>query len=562
MIKLSVIDRVRRETDIVALIGSYVALNKVGRYYRGLCPFHSERNPSFYVSPERQIYRCFGCGAGGSAISFVMAFEKLDFPEAVRFLAKRLGIKVEEDENGGKNRPLYDACERVAGFYERMLAKSAAAQQYLEKRGLSKSVIQRFRIGYAPHGNSLRGNLQKMGLNEQLLVNVGLLIQRDDGLIDYFRDRIIFPIFSVSGKVIGFGGRVLDDSEPKYLNSPDSPIFRKGDSLYGIFQAKAYIREQPPILVEGNFDLLSLVNQGFNNCVAPLGTALTQGQVELVRRYNRQIILCFDGDEAGQKACRRSLAIFLRAGVDPLVVVLPPGEDPDSFVRKNGREGFLSLIQQAMDFVQFFIKDRSLDSVMERRLVIGELSELINLIPDRVTQELYAQQVASIFNIKSQSVLDGNSGAATRMVSTGAPAAKLVRIERILGAAVRDQKLAVIAKRFNLSEMIEHETLNAIAGLVERYCEVDSYTPSLLIDVADDEAARRKITQMLFCDERLPNAEEFQRQLCLFRAWWLQHKIEMAYRSGEVELAEALSREKERILRGSKTVVEKEGRNG
>ncbi len=563
MIRLAVIERVRQETDIVELIGSYVSLKKAGRHYRGLCPFHAERSPSFYVSPERQAYHCFGCGAGGTAISFVMAFEKLDFPEAVRFLAKRLGIKVDEETNGGRNQPLYDTCEKAARFYEQMLGKSTEAQRYIEKRGLGKATIQRFRIGYAPCGNSLRGNLQKLGLNEQLLVNVGLVIRRDEGLIDYFRDRIMFPIFSISGKVIGFGGRVLDDSEPKYLNSPDTPIFHKGENLYGIFQAKAYIRDRVPILVEGNFDLLSLVNHGFNNCLAPLGTALTQEQANLIRRYNRQVILCYDGDEAGLKACRRSIAVLLRVGVDPQIVILPSGEDPDSFVQKAGREGFLSRLSEGMDFVQFVIRGRSLSSVAERRRVINELSELVGLIADGVSRELYAEQIAKIFNVRAQLILNGSAVPQRGGTRTGLPATELVLAERLLGAAVRDQKLASIAKRFYLSEAIDNGMLKGIAHLVERYCEVDSYTPSLLIDVADDEVIRGKITQWLFTEDVLPSAEEFREQLCRFRARWLQRQIELAYQQGEIERAEILSQEKDRILRDNKTVVEKGGdRNG
>ncbi|MBM3323627.1 DNA primase, partial [candidate division WOR-3 bacterium] len=283
MIKPETIEQVRTSTDIVELVGGYLPLKRVGRNYRGLCPFHSERSPSFYVNPERQTYHCFGCGAGGSAINFVMVTEKLEFPEAVRFLAKRLGITVEEDRMPGRNQALYDACEQAAVFYEQQLARSSSAQAYLERRGLGRETVRRFRLGYAPPGNVLRGQAKRRGLAEVTLVSAGLLVKREEGLTDYFYDRVMFPVFSLSGKVIGFGARVMGDSEPKYLNSPDTAVFRKGDILYGVFQTKAYLREAVPILVEGNFDLLSLVNAGVNHVVAGLGTALTPAQAQLLR---------------------------------------------------------------------------------------------------------------------------------------------------------------------------------------------------------------------------------------------------------------------------------------
>jgi DNA primase len=220
-----------------------------------LCPFHSERTPSFHVNQERQTYHCFGCGVGGTAINFVMVTEKLEFPEAVRFLAKKLGITVETEQASGRNQGLYAICDEVCLFFEQQLPKTPAALAYVEKRGLSAETVRRFKLGFASAGNILRGQAKRRGWSEELLVQAGLLRGVEgrgtggEGLVDWFHGRLMFPIFSLSGKVIAFGGRVLDDSEPKYLNSPETAIFRKGDSLYGIFQAKGYIREQIPILV-------------------------------------------------------------------------------------------------------------------------------------------------------------------------------------------------------------------------------------------------------------------------------------------------------------------------
>ncbi|MBM3316204.1 DNA primase, partial [candidate division WOR-3 bacterium] len=335
MIKQDVIDRVREQTDIVELIGSYLQLKRVGRNYRGLCPFHAERSPSFYVNPERQSYHCFGCGTGGTAFSFVMAHEKLEFPEAVRSLAKRLGIEVETEAGPGRNQPLYDAGEAVAGFFERQLGENPRAREYVARRGLRPETVKRFRLGFAPGGNRLRAEAGKLGLAEDVLVRAGVLAQRDAGLGDYFFNRVMFPVFSVGGRIVGFSGRVLDDREPKYLNSPDTPVFHKGELLYGLFQAKGYIRAQLPVLVEGNFDLLALADRGIDNVVATLGTALTPTQAATLRRFNPRVCLCYDGDQAGRKACRRALEVVLAAGIDPQVAVLPDGTDPDSYVRQN-----------------------------------------------------------------------------------------------------------------------------------------------------------------------------------------------------------------------------------
>ncbi len=557
VIKPEVIERIRQETDIVELIGSYLPLKKVGRNYRGLCPFHSERSPSFYVSPERQAYHCFGCGAGGTVITFVMQFEKLDFPDAVRLLAKRLGLKVEEETVSGEKQILYETCEKAARFFEQMLKKSDVAQRYLEKRGLKETTVKRFRIGFAPGGNALRGTGSKLGLGEKALLEAGLLIKRDNGLIDYFRERIIFPIFSLSGKVIGFGGRVLDNSEPKYLNSPDSRIFRKGEILYGIFQAKGYIREAVPILVEGNFDLLSLVDKGINNCVASLGTALTQEQALLIGRYNRQVVLCYDGDEAGEKACRRSIETLLRAGVDPQIMVLPRGDDPDSYIQKFGKDAFLRQVDNVIDFVDFVIRGRRLDTVAQKRSAISELGAIVEAIADDVTRELYANLIAKKFGISQSQLLPRSEGRQSARIVNPTVSGDSILAENLVAAAVQDKHLASIAQEFSLYEMVEDEVLRGVARLVGEHWRSDSYKPALLMDIVDDERARRKIARWLFDGPEPPTAEKFREQICRLRARWLQRQIELAHAEGDEERAEILIREKDLLLREKRPVSRK-----
>ncbi|MEO0069496.1 MAG: DNA primase, partial [candidate division WOR-3 bacterium] len=535
-------------------------LKKVGRNYRGLCPFHSERSPSFYVSPERQSYHCFGCGAGGNAFTFIMAYEKVDFPEAVKILAKRLGIKVAETFSYG-NQPLYEVLELVARFFEENLTKSIEAQSYLKKRGLSRATIKRFRLGFAPAGNLLRGAGKKLGVSEEHLLRAGLLFKKENGLIDYFRERIVFPIFSPSGKIIGFSGRVLDDSEPKYLNSPDSPVFHKGEILYGFFQAKGYIREEVPILVEGNFDLLSLVERGINNVVAPLGTALTVNQALLLRRYNRQVFLCFDGDEAGEKACRRTIEVFLRAGVEPQIMKLPEGRDPDSYIREAGIEGFSLLMRQAVDFVDFIVGMKRGKTVGEKRGVISELAGLVRIMSDETARELFANKIAQMFQINRHLILSGDSGERLGPDSgkeqRGVPVSLNRGIEeKFVAAASQDKNLAQIARELKLSEMVEDECLKRIARLIENHYDKSGFGLALLIDMMEDEADRSRIAQWAFTETNLPKEEEFRIRLQRFRARWLHRQIEAAHRAGKEKEVESLAREREVLL---KDVVKKEG---
>ncbi len=554
MIKQEVIERIRQETDIVELINSYVPLKKVGRYYRGLCPFHAERSPSFYVSPERQSYHCFGCGAGGTAITFVMAYEKLEFPEAVRFLGKRLGITVEEERRGGDSAFIYEVCEKATRFFEECLVKFSVAQKYLAERGLSANTVRRFRLGFAPGGNILRGAASRIGISETGLLRAGLVVKRENGLIDYFRERIIFPIFSLSGKVIGFGGRVLGDGEPKYLNSPDTPIFRKGENLYGIFQAKAYIRENVPILVEGNFDLLALVEQGINNVVAGLGTALTPAQAALLRRYNQEVILCYDGDEAGRNACRRSLEILLRAGIDPQIVILPTGFDPDSYIRQGGKDSFFNRLAERKDFVDFIVMERNLDTVAKKRAVLNELVSLLKVMADETARELYVNRISDMFRIDRNRLFNlvNNSSPDRHEANLSKERSSQQLEEKLVAAAVLERDFARIAQEFSLSDTVENETLKKIARLAEENWESDTYGPSFLMDLTDDEAVRSRIARWTFSEfmgVSLPSIEEFRNRVKRFRSQWLHRQIKLATEEGDEVRIDALLKERNRLLK-------------
>jgi DNA primase len=547
VIKQEVIEQVRMQTDIVQLIGGYVPLKKAGRYYKGLCPFHSERTPSFHVNQERQTYHCFGCGTGGTAINFVMVTEKLEFPEAVRFLAKRLGITVESEQTSGKNQALYGICDQVCQFFEQQLPKTPAAIAYVEKRGLSAETVRRFRLGFAPAGNILRGQAKRRGWSDETLVQAGLLRavegQGTTGLVDWFHGRLMFPIFSLSGKVIAFGGRVLDDSEPKYLNSPETAVFRKGDSLYGIFQAKGYVREQIPILVEGNFDMLSLVNTGINNVVAPLGTAFTPSQAQLLRRYNPRITVCFDGDNAGRKAARRVIETLLAAGIEPQVALLPDGTDPDSYVRQFGKEKLIELLAGGQDWVEFVLGGRDLTRVAEQRAVLGELVGLLRLIGDDTTRELYANRIADRFRV-NKLVLMRSAG----QQKPGAVKAGVIRgvEEKLLGSAIQTQELARIARDLKLAEVLQDDKLRPIARLAADHCDDPGFNAGLVLGLIDDDDIRKLVSAWTFDD--VPTPTEFQERVRRYRAEWLHRRLKEADGRGDDAAVEVLQRERSELL--------------
>lgn len=365
----SFIDDLVARTDIVELINSRVKLKKAGRDYHACCPFHHEKSPSFTVSQSKQFYHCFGCGVHGNAIGFLMEYDKLEFVEAIEELASLHGLEVPREnviQRDGKpianfktRRNLYELLGNITQFYQQQLSKDEASKQYLNQRGLSAEVIQRFEIGFSP--NSMNSVLRQFGINKdetQKLLDTGMLSQNDAGKVyDRFRNRIMFPIRDKRGRVIAFGGRVMGDEKPKYLNSPESATYHKGNELYGLFQALQH-NENPEFLfvVEGYMDVVALAQYGINNAVASLGTATTGEQIQQMFRCTEQVICCYDGDRAGKDAAWRAFENalpHLYDGRQLKFIFLPDGEDPDSFVRQQGKDGFEQYLQNAQPLSEF-----------------------------------------------------------------------------------------------------------------------------------------------------------------------------------------------------------------
>lgn len=398
MVEREKIDEIIRQTNIVDLISQYIQLKKIGKNYRALCPFHSEKSPSFYVNPDKGIYYCFGCKKGGNAINFLMEYEHLDFPDALRKLAKNLGIEIDTTKNL-KYKELYEVNEFAAQYYSLVLTRELGkrGQNYLKERKIEMEKVKDFRLGYAPSSGGLVTFMRQKGINIDRLNQAGLLSQSRE----IFHDRVIFPIFNLSGRVIGFGGRGIDDYiQPKYLNSPETPIFKKGEILYGLFQAKEVMRaKSEAILVEGYFDLLNLYQHNIKNISAPLGTALTENQAVLLARYARKVNILFDGDMSGIKAALRAIGILINAQVDMHITTLPQDYDPDKFIKESGVDNLNNLINNAPDFFNFYKDATKIKTVEDEVSLIKELVEIISKIQDPIRFDRYLKHTSRVFDI-------------------------------------------------------------------------------------------------------------------------------------------------------------------
>lgn len=411
------IQRIKEENNIVDIISETISLKKAGKNYLGRCPFHNEKTPSFTVSSEKQIYKCFGCGEAGNVISFIMKTRNLSFPEAVKFLGKKVGIELEDEEfqkknseANEKNKRMYELNIQAGRFFYTNLKKNKAPYDYLKGRGISDETIKKFGLGFALNDwHGTRNYLKRIGFKEEEILELGITTKNDKGNIyDRFRNRIIFPVFDVTGRVVGFGGRVLDDSKPKYLNSPETPIFHKGTNLYGLNLAIRNNLNRSIIMVEGYMDVISLAQQGVTNVVATLGTALTEGQCKLLRRYVDTVIVSFDSDLAGQKATARGMDILLKAGFDLKILQVPKGKDPDEYIRVNGKDAFLKLVDESMGIIDFRLKsaEQGID-FSKKEMIVKYLKDVCPILKELNSLEraVYIKQVSEKSGVSEEAIL-------------------------------------------------------------------------------------------------------------------------------------------------------------
>ncbi|MBF0106513.1 MAG: DNA primase [Deltaproteobacteria bacterium] len=411
LIPQNIIDQILAETDIVDIISAVVHLNKAGANFKACCPFHNEKTPSFMVSPQKQLYHCFGCGVGGNALTFLMEYEKLDFVEAVTKLAAPLNIKIEADKNANESQRdvLIKVNTYAHWFFKDEFNKNIKAKEYIKSRNISAETVKTFEMGYAPdHFEKLIGFLNKKKVPLPAAEKVGLVKKKDGSApYDFFRDRLIFPIHNIRGEIVGFGGRSLSaNDQAKYINSPESPIYNKGRELYGLFHAKRAISQlKTVVVVEGYVDVLSCVQQGIPNAVAPLGTSLTEDQVRIIKRFADHFILMFDGDDAGKKAALKGVETCFTAQVHPRVVILPPGMDPGDFLN-NGQDltKHTSLAIHAMDWIFSAYLDQFTEQPTKKANILRSLINWIKRLPDQFERIEYKKRLTRYFDISEQEI--------------------------------------------------------------------------------------------------------------------------------------------------------------
>lgn len=411
-----IIEEVRQTNDIVDIISQYVHLKRSGRNYFGLCPFHNEKSPSFSVSPDKQIFHCFGCGVGGNVFTFLTKIEGINFVEAMQTLAERSNIQLPTLESGGDTAKeqlkskVYQVNEFTAKYYHENLYKPEAkiAQEYIKKRKLTNETLQSFQIGFSGKFDELYQELKKQGFEEPEILESGLVNKNDRGqYIDRYRNRLMFPICDSRGKVIAFGGRVLDDSKPKYINSPENVVYSKGRNLFGLNVAKKGDTKQL-LIVEGYMDVISLHQRGITNVVAPLGTALTQQQGWLLRKNSEKIILSFDSDEAGLMAKMRALDILQNMGCDLRILQMEGAKDPDEYIVKYGNARFNNLVEKALSVIEFKVKvlkqNLNLEVVNDKIKFLNEIAKLIAKVDNTIEREVYIEKIAKEYDISKEAI--------------------------------------------------------------------------------------------------------------------------------------------------------------
>ena len=408
----NIISRVQRENDILEVVSEYVHLKKAGRNYVGLCPFHNEKTPSFTVSTDKQIYKCFGCGESGNVFSFIMKKKNIPFKDALKILAENKNIDLENKKSGKNIKYILENINKEAArFFFNNLKNNREAYDYLKRRGIAPKIIAHFGLGFAEDRlTDFLNHMKKNGFKEEDLLTLGLIEKSKKGyLYGRFRNRIIFPVFNVSGIVIGFGARVLDNSLPKYLNSKESILFKKGFNLYGLnFAIKAGIKDNSIIVVEGYMDVISLHQRGITNVVAALGTSFALSQAMLIKRYASNVILCFDTDDAGIKAARRSMAILEYINdLEVKILILPKGKDPDEFIKENGKEEFLKLALKAYNIIDFQIAlERKNKDLTKKDEIIKYIEGVLSIIKDisPVVKDIYIKRLSEETKINEISI--------------------------------------------------------------------------------------------------------------------------------------------------------------
>ncbi len=529
----ALVKEIKGRLSIINLVESYTSVKKTGKGYVGLCPFHDDSNPSMHVDEEKGLFHCFSCGAGGDIFGFYMRYNNLSFPEAFSELAKKADVNIERQPESvprkSQNSVLYKINAVASKYYRKILidsSKGKLGRDYIQMRNISAETSQEFSLGFAPEGwDSLVKFLTKNKVPLSIAEKVGLIVKRNntDGYYDRFRNRLIFPIQNIEGKVIGFGGRkIKEEDQPKYINSPESDIYKKRKSFYGIDKSKDHIRrEGRAVLVEGYTDFLSLYSFGIKNTVATLGTSLTREHVSILRRYTENVVVIFDSDESGKKAAMRSLDVLLEEGLLPHVAPLPPGKDPDSYITEMGKEKFDELIENSTSWVEFFI-DISIDQYRKGKLTLNtmvkDIIELLEKVKDPVETSLRIKRTAEMLGIQENEIYSLiKRGRGRSKTGAAKPQRTYPSHEKLL--------LTLVLKFPDLGEQLTHENWEdlistaEIKSILQEIIVQGTSDPSSLLLRFDDKVAHEMISEALLSSPDIFNGQSASKiiQGCLVK---------------------------------------------
>jgi len=515
------LEEIRNRCDIVDIISEYVHLKPAGKGFKGLCPFHEEKTPSFMVSPEKQLFHCFGCGEGGNVFNFLMKYEKLSFFEAVKMLAQKSGVPLPVDEEKEdilhkKKERLYKLNNLVANYYRECLFRSNQGKKiinYLKKRGINDTSVEKYKLGYAPPGwDALTNFLKKKGYSYEELIKAGLIKKSkiEGKYIDYFRDRIIFPIFNLSGRVIGFGGRVLDDSLPKYINSPETLVYNKGSNLYSLNFAREDIRKKNYIIiVEGYTDVLITQQYEFNNVAASLGTALTTKQIDLIKRFTDTVLIAYDADSAGNMATLRSLDLLVKAGLEVKVIDLPSGYDPADFLIKKERETFQNLIDGSLSLIDYKLKllysKYSVKTIEGKVKVVKEILPTLSVIGNEVELRAQTKKISEELKLSEEAILielkrykRGSRDSSQNFIKLNSEPGNIKAEKILIGCMLENEKIAqgilTKLKAEDFSVLLHRQIVTAIEKNLKDDKVVNSQK---VMDYLNDDEAAKLISNIL-----------------------------------------------------------------
>jgi len=575
----SKIEEIKNRVDIVDLVSEYLTLKKAGRNFIGLCPFHQEKTPSFTVNREKQIFYCFGCGEGGNVITFLMKIADKPFPEAIKDLAAKTGVVLPPISSGREAKQkdllkegIINVNLKAAQQFSRNLFSAAGspARKYLQERGLSDDVVKLFRLGYVPDTwRSLTEYFEKNGLSLKLAEQAGLIIPgKEGGFYDRFRGRIIFPIENVFGETVAFGGRILGKGDPKYLNSPESPVYIKGRNLYGLNKAKEEIRKKGfALIVEGYFDLISLWNAGICNVVATLGTALTKEHLELLRRYTVDVVALFDPDEAGKKALDRSLELFLSAQMKAKALILPEKFDPDEYVKKFGKAKMEELISRAQPLSDYYIENvlGSGRTFEDKRDMVKTAMEFIAKISDKKEKDLFVKRIAEKTGINEEllikEIYKSAAKGETRTDKTK-PSLNInhdqVELHLIQLIMEYPQKITDVENENILDYLLQPDIRNLGKKIIDAYKLLGFIDVGLILSAGENSALRDKIFQSMVKGlsvddvtlEKIykDNVRQIKRKWYKEQHRQIKIKLNKAQENGNEAMINELLYEKEKIL--------------